>query len=71
MKILIRLLIIIICLLALVYFGQAQKAKRVREIRIKSRLEMGTISQTEYESFRRQNTLLKALLNPKEVLSVD
>lgn len=71
MKILIRVLTIIICLLALVYFGQALKANKVSEIRMKARLQKGQISKTEYENFKRQNTLLKTLFNPKEVLSVD
>jgi uncharacterized membrane protein len=71
MKILIRVVIIIICLFAFVYFGQAHKANMVSEIRMKSKLEKGDISQAEYENFKRQNTFLNTLLNPKLVSSVD
>ena len=71
MKRLVKIFIAIICLLAFVYFGQAQKAKKVNEVRIKYKYKEGEISKEQYESLIKQNTLLKTLLNPKEVLITD
>jgi len=71
MKIVIRIGIIAVCLLAFVYFGQAQKANKIKEIRLRAKYENGQLTQAQYESLKNQNSLLKTLLNPQEVLKAD
>lgn len=66
-----KIFIVIACLVAFVYFGQAQKAYRVEEIRKRSDYEKGKITEQQYENFKKQRSFVKTLLNPRQVLSVD
>jgi len=63
--------IVVLCLFGLVYFGQAQKATKVNEVRLRARYEKGEISKEQYEVLIQKNSLLNNLLNPKAVGSVD
>lgn len=63
--------IVILLMIAIVYHGQTLKAQRVKDARLRYKLQEGVISKDQYEQFKQQNTYLKTFLNPKEVLSVD
>jgi uncharacterized membrane protein len=71
MKVLIKVVVILLCLFIFAYFGQAQKTVKVNEVRLKDKLEAGKISIEEYENLKKQNTLLKVLLKPKQVAETD
>ncbi|MBU1999325.1 MAG: hypothetical protein ABIG46_04995 [Candidatus Omnitrophota bacterium] len=71
MKIIRNILIIILVIIAIVYHGQTIKAQRVKDVRLRYKLQEGKITKDQYEQFKQQNTYLNTFLNPKEVLSVD
>lgn len=71
MKLILRMLIAAIFLCAFIYVGQAQKANKVKEVMINTIYGKGEISQVEWENLKRQNSLLKTLFSPKEVLNAD
>jgi len=75
MKTIIRLLIKILIGLAIwflcFYFIHAQKAHRVKIVRMQFAFQEGRISQKEYNQFRENHKFIKTFLNPKFVFSVD
>jgi hypothetical protein len=71
MKIIRNTTIGILVMLAIVYHGQTIKAQRVKDVRLRYKLQEGEISKEQYKQLKQQNTYLKTFLNPKEVFSVD
>jgi hypothetical protein len=53
------------------YFVHAQKAHRVKEVRMKFAFQEGKISEKEYNRFLEDHKFISTLLNPKFVFSVD
>jgi hypothetical protein len=70
-KIIRNILIIISVIVVIVYHGQTIKAQRVKDARLRYKLQEGKITKEQYEQLKQQNTYFKAFLNPKEVFSVD
>ena len=71
MKTIIRILIVLAILISFAYFGMAQKAHKVKELRMKVAFQKGKISEKEYHQYLENYKFMDTLLNPKFVLSVD
>lgn len=71
MKTIVRILIVLAILVSLAYFGMAQKAHKVKEVRMKFAFQNGKISEKEYNQFLENYKFIDTFLNPKFVLSVD
>lgn len=66
-----KVAIVVLIILGLGYVGQAQKAVRVNQLRLKWKLKDGKITQQQYEEQVEKISFGAMLLNPKAVLSVD
>ena len=64
-------IIVLLILAGIGYLSLAQKAVRIKQVRLKAALIEMKISQSEYESALKRVTFLNILLDPKFVLSVD
>ncbi|MEI8175250.1 MAG: hypothetical protein WCG78_00075 [Candidatus Omnitrophota bacterium] len=71
MKRVIRVAVIALCFFGIIYFGQAQKANKICELKLHAQLQAGQLSREAYEKLSRENSLLKTLLNPGIVLKTD
>ncbi|MFH1459259.1 MAG: hypothetical protein ABIG64_02640 [Candidatus Omnitrophota bacterium] len=71
MKKIIKPLLILVILFLLVYSGMAQKAHKVKEVRMRFKLQEKEISEKEYNEFIKNHTFINTLLDPKSVLNVD
>ncbi len=70
-KILIKILLALAILFLVFYFVAAQKAHRVKEVRMHFAFKKGEISKKEYDQFLENHKFINTLLNPKFVFSID
>jgi hypothetical protein len=71
MKTLIRVIVTLIVLVALAYIGQAQKAVKVQQTRLKWALKDGKITEEQYKKEVQDISFGKMLLNPRYVFATD
>ncbi len=71
MKTIIKILIVLTILFLVFYLVHAQKAHRVKEVRMNFALQKGKISEKEYTQFLENHKFINTFLNPKFVFSVD
>ncbi len=70
-KIIIKILIALAILFLVFYLVHAQKAHRVKIVRMQFAFQEGKISGKEYNQFLENHKFINTLLNPKYVFSVD
>jgi len=63
--------ILLAALLFVFYFVMAQKAYRVKQVRMYERYEKHEITKSDFDAFISTYSLKDALVDPKFVLSVD
>jgi membrane peptidoglycan carboxypeptidase len=67
----IAMVIMAIIMLSSFYLWLANKAQRVKSVRLRAAYEDGRISKEQYEKLSKENTLIKMLTDPKYVFEVD
>lgn len=63
--------IIIILVLFFFYLSLANKAQKVKAVRLRMAYEESKISKAQYEILSKENTLIRMLADPKYVFEVD